>query len=222
MALQGQLTALGVSSAKASLDTLLAGYYSIAFAAIRHMLEIRVQCLYVAVKPEETTRWYRHPEHSSARAESPKMFRMVEAVNADPRLADTAQVLDSIYASWKLMSKGSHPTGEGIKQTVAGVGQFTFGATYDRHLALIGFHQGLYAVGMLLKGLSWLRPQDQTWRRPPFYGAVKPLIGDITQGENWANISMSILIQTLMATLTCRMRTIRISSQESGQHHSMH
>ena len=48
---------------------------------------------------------------------------MIEAVKADPRLADTSQILDNIYASWKLMSKGSHPTGEGIKQTVAGVGR---------------------------------------------------------------------------------------------------
>ena len=38
-----------------SLDLLLAGYYSLAYAAIRHMLETFVQYFYVVVQPEEAT-----------------------------------------------------------------------------------------------------------------------------------------------------------------------
>src|SRR5688572_16188488 len=43
--LQMQLLALGVSAAKSGQDDLLAGYYSQAYAAIRHLLETFVQCL---------------------------------------------------------------------------------------------------------------------------------------------------------------------------------
>lgn len=161
--LRGQLLGLGVSSAKASLDALLAGYYSAAYSSIRHMLETLVQYLYVVIKPEEANRWYRQPGGPAAQSKSPSMRKMVDAIKADPRLAATAGFIDKVYKSWILMSKGSHPTGEGIKQTVADDGRFVFGATYDREMVLVGFDQGLFAVMMLLQGLQWLRPQDQGW-----------------------------------------------------------
>ncbi len=46
------LLGLGLSSAKVAIDTLLAGYYSVAFATIRHMAETVLQCLYLDAFPE--------------------------------------------------------------------------------------------------------------------------------------------------------------------------
>lgn len=162
--LQSQLLGLGVSSAKAALDMLLAGYYSVAYGAIRHMLESFVQCLYVTVKPEEVRRWYQDPEGTDADHRSPGMKIMVDAIKALPAWADAAWMFDKVYDAWSLMSKGSHPTGAGITQTVdEAASRHVIGATYNRDLARTGFDHGLFAVLCLIQALSWTRHQDPTW-----------------------------------------------------------
>jgi len=56
-----QLLALSLNSSKAALDLLLAGYYSPAFAAIRHMIETLLLCRNVEAWPREAAAFY-HPE----------------------------------------------------------------------------------------------------------------------------------------------------------------
>lgn len=166
--LQGQLLGLGVSSAKASLDMLLAGYYSMAYAGIRHMLETFVQFLYVEVCPDEAKLWYRQPGGLKAQAKTPRCTKMIDTIKAHPDLDTTSnkvQIWDEIYDSWLLMSKGSHPTGQGITQTIGdGQGKFVIGSTYDDELSAVGFDHGLFAILLLAQALSWVRPQDEAWR----------------------------------------------------------
>lgn len=163
--LQSQLLGLGVSSAKAALDMLLAGYYSMAFAAIRHMLETFVQYCYVAVTPMEAVRWYEQPGGPDAQAQTPGCKRMLDVIKQNSQLGLHASFYDSIYDSWKLMSKGSHPSGQGITQTrTSDEAKLLFGATYHEKLCLAGFDHGLYAVDKLLHALVSLREQSDEWK----------------------------------------------------------
>ncbi len=55
--LRTQLQAQGVASAKAALDMLMAGYYNVAFAAIRQLMDIYIQCHYLVIRPEDARYW---------------------------------------------------------------------------------------------------------------------------------------------------------------------
>ncbi len=163
--LQSQLLGLGVSSAKAALDMLLAGYYSLAYAAIRHMLETFIQYLYVAIKPDEAKLWYKQPGGPEAQGRTPGCRFMVNAIKQRPDLAPP-DFMEKVYAAWDLMSKGSHPTGQGIHQTVGDEeGRFfVIGATYDHDFCLTGFDHGLFAINNLLVALAGLRKQSDEWQ----------------------------------------------------------
>ncbi len=175
--LQSQLLGLGITSAKGALDMLLAGYYSIAFASIRHMLETYIQYLFVAVEPEAASRWYRQSDDVDTQARTPGCRQMVDTIKARFDLVPPAFV-DEVYEAWALMSKGSHPTGEGIVQTVGDdEGEFfVVGAIYNREFCLTGFDHGLFAVVNLLTNLVGLRPQSNDWK-----GDLGVLQGDISE-----------------------------------------
>jgi hypothetical protein len=163
--LQSQLLGLGVSSTKAALDMLLAGYYSVAYAAIRHMLETFVQYLYVAIAPDEAKRWYKQPGGLEAQSRTPGCRFMVDEIKQRPDLAPP-DFMEKVYTAWALMSKGAHPTGEGIHQT-AGDEEgrfFVIGAAYDRDFCLTGFDHGLFAIDNLLVALVGLRKQSDEWQ----------------------------------------------------------
>ena len=91
------------------------------------------------------------------------MTDMIAAIKQHPEM-DGTDFLDNVYANWQLMSKGAHPTGEGITQTTGeGEGRFVFGATYNRDLCPLGFDHGLFAVPLLVQALGWVRPQVEDW-----------------------------------------------------------
>jgi hypothetical protein len=78
-------------------------------------------------------------------------------------------LIDDIYDSWELMSKGSHPTGVGLLQTEGEHDRHHLvGATYRPDLCLIGFDAGLVAVAHLLPmALIWSKPETaaEEWQR---------------------------------------------------------
>ena len=114
-----QLLGLATSSMKAGLDMILAGYYSIAFCTIRHMLETFVQCLYAGLEPDEARHWYDQPGGIEAQTDPPGMLLMCQRIQANPAIKGTELdgLIDVVYAKWQLMSKGCHPSGAGIRQT---------------------------------------------------------------------------------------------------------
>lgn len=166
--LQSQLLGLGVSTAKSALDDHLAGYYSLAFSAIRHMVETFIIILYIQVKPEKYQLWYENPTDPESKTKTPPARHMVKVLKKSQfmkQISFSRRNVERIFDSWSLMSKGPHPTGEGIVQTRsdrAGT-KFVIGATYDEHLCLVGFDHGLYALNSLLGCLAVLRDQDEAW-----------------------------------------------------------
>jgi len=164
--LQAQLLGLGISSAKSSLDALLVGYYSVAFAAIRHMIESIVLFHYVNLRPIEALLWYDEGAPHQPR-KTPACRKMIDALKvASGDDHDQRMEWERIYGAWDSMSKGTHPTGEGLYQTVGVVEgkRFVIGPTYDRQLCLIAFDHGLWAVDGLLNRLSKLRVMDVEWQ----------------------------------------------------------
>lgn len=164
--LQMQLLGLSVSSMKASLDALQSGYYSVAFAMIRHMLETFVQCLYARFEPDEVRHWYEQPGGINAQTDPPGMKEMCQKLQANTAVKGTPLhgLLDDVYAQWRLMSKGSHPSGVGIRQTsTEDEVRHSIGGNYHRDLCLAGFDVGFFAVVRLLPlTLMLVRPEART------------------------------------------------------------
>jgi hypothetical protein len=167
MGLRMQLLGLGVSAAKSSLDDLLAGYYSQAFGGIRHMLETFVQCLYVSFNPDESEYWYEQAGGIEAQVDPPSMKQMCQAIQAEPEFKFTGVpgFMDKVYNSWQLMSKGAHPSGVGIRQSVGeDETKHQIGATYRPDLCLAGLDIGLFAVATLLpQALRMVKPEIGAW-----------------------------------------------------------
>ena len=171
--LQGQLLGLGVSSAKVGLDTLLAGYYSMSFAATRHLLETCAQIDYLERFPDEAPLW--HGE-AGGRAKRSAKLSSNELASYEPAgmyqlllpLEDNDQdrvKRNQLYRSWKLMCKGAHPSGEGVRQTES-VDQnaLIFGPTYHPELCSAGFDHGLFSVLEAIKRLHVIQNQSEEWQ----------------------------------------------------------
>jgi hypothetical protein len=163
---QSSLVGLSVSSAKSAFDQLIRGNYSIAFAAIRHMLESSIQVMYLGVHPDQANRW------TEEGTKTPGMKEMINELIGHGRLSLRAtgeelnrNVFDSIYSAWDLMSKGSHPTGGGLSQVKPQTDEesHTVGAIYRPQLAYVGFDNGLFALKVLLDTMSMIRPTSEAW-----------------------------------------------------------
>jgi hypothetical protein len=160
--LQAEILGLEISSAKAGIDLVLDGHYSIAFAAIRHMLEGFIQFFYVQCYPDQVKLWY-------SDAETPGCRQMVDQIKKFIRQAtktkDEIPKIDQIYESWKFLSKGSHPTGGGITQVQPSADdpRHMVGSAYRPHLAYVGFDHGLYALDYLLDCIPILDKGSNEW-----------------------------------------------------------
>ena len=75
--LRMQLQAQGVASAKAALDMLSVGYYNVAFAAIRQLMDIHIQCSYLLIRPEDARFWATALDDTSIVANPPSCRSMV-------------------------------------------------------------------------------------------------------------------------------------------------
>lgn len=152
-----ELTGLGVATSKVALDTLLAGYYSAAFSAIRHMMETFIQCQYLSVKPDQVATWTGTRPESGEEPETPSCGRMITEIkqlllNAPETDFRNVAFWDRLRNRWLYMSKGPHPTRLGLDQ-VRPDGEdstYHYGATYHESLSLVGLYNGLVALRLLL------------------------------------------------------------------------
>jgi len=152
-----ELAGLGVATSKVALDTLVAGYYSAAFSAIRHMMETFIQCHYLSVKPDEVLKWIGARPESGEEPETPGCGSMItELKRLAPNASETdfrnVAFWDDLRNRWLYMCKGPHPSRLGLDQVrpFGEDSQYHYGATYLEPLSLTGFYYGLFALHLLL------------------------------------------------------------------------
>lgn len=160
--LRADILGLEVSSAKAALDLILSGYYSLAFAAIRHMLESSAQTMYIVLFPDRTDPWQVGKKNPAMRFLIDQIKSQLKKSGFQPELAER---FERLYRSWALMSKGAHPTGEGLLQTKPTVEdpRNIVGPAYRPNLSHVAFDHGLWALQMLLLALHSLGRTNSEW-----------------------------------------------------------
>jgi hypothetical protein len=138
------------------------------------MLESAVQVIYLAQFPLESPMWFgkpghfarelmrSHPDKKPPKNVPPNSKEMVDRFTKQN--PERSKTLNAIYDSWVLMSKGAHPTSEGMRQTTTDDNAlYVVGATHVDDLCLVGFDHGLFAIDRLLSVLAALRPQTEEW-----------------------------------------------------------
>lgn len=130
------------------------------------MLETFAQCLYARFEPDEVRHWYEQPGGISVQTDPPGMKEICQQLQANKAVKGTTLhgLLDDVYAQWRLMAKGSHPSGVGIRQTsTEDEVRHSIGGNYHRDLCLAGFDVGFFAVVRLLPlTLMLLRSEART------------------------------------------------------------
>jgi hypothetical protein len=165
---QIDLLALGLCSSKAALDMILAGYYSVGWAAIRHCMEVALHRQYLAHFPGTYRLWYTRDDLDK---DPPRPKQMVEQIrkqhrnDASDRARRYIESLESSYELWRLMSLGSHPTGEGLTQLqdLEEPGSRYWGSNYRYDLTMVSFDNGLGAIDIILNCYYLVREGDPDW-----------------------------------------------------------
>lgn len=170
--IQVDLLGLGLSSAKVAIDALLAGYYSPAYATIRHMLETVLQCFYLRAFPERAYLWLTPPTEDNIKRMGAKRIRdkLLSRIGVFEDDSDRERLkvfIEEVYTNWELLSTGSHPSGSGLSQVIMLGSQKTrrLGGAYDRYMALLGFDHGLFALRELLCMFESTDRVDQEWKQ---------------------------------------------------------
>ena len=161
---RAELLALGLTSSKAGLDLLLAGYYSPAYATIRHMIETVLFCRFIDMSPEKAGAFSASDtDPGKTKIRRPKARTVVAKLKQG--YPNERSWFQCLYSAWENMSDGSHPSGIGIVQTrdLEGGGG-VLGATYHPALFLDGMRTGLVAVCCLAEESDRLQARSDAWR----------------------------------------------------------
>jgi hypothetical protein len=161
---QMDLIGLSVATAKSALDLLMAGTYSVAFAAIRHMIETFVLCVALDLRPDWSER-LKEPQAGKTEQRTPDVTQIInDHIRNRVREAEF-KPWDDLYQRWRAMHKGAHPSSRGLSQVMdAAPGKRRAGAVYKPALAATGFENGLLGLCLLLDFLGVLRTQTPEWQ----------------------------------------------------------
>lgn len=169
---QMDLLGLGLSSAKVSIDCLLAGYYSAAFATIRHMTETVLQSFYLQAFPDRAFLWRSEPTEENvkrmgAKRLRDKLVKRMKTFQPESERQAITEYIEGVFHSWELLSIGAHPSSGGLSQVVAPPeqGGRQVGSGYTRYLTLYGFDHGFFALQGLLEQLEYMDRVNDEWRR---------------------------------------------------------
>jgi hypothetical protein len=169
---QMDLLGLGLSSAKVAIDTLLAGYYSVAFATIRHMTETVLQAFYLQAFPDRAFLWRAEPtsenvKRMGAARMRDKLVKRMKTFQPESERQAITEYIEGIFHSWELLSVGAHPSGGGLSQVVAPPeqGGRQVGGVYARYMTLYGFDHGFFALEGLLEQYEYTNRVNDEWRR---------------------------------------------------------
>ncbi|MDP9472571.1 MAG: hypothetical protein M3Q71_18220 [Chloroflexota bacterium] len=157
-----QFIAAAAGTAKLVLDATLAGYYTQAFALIRHLLETWLRLEYLHARPDMAEHWYvgedgRPPRPPGEGAIRKEVYR---AANGDRR-----QVINRVIQTIDKLNVMAHPSPHTLQQTI-GVhpNQYNFGANYDAGLCVGALHEGQGALSLILAAFNQDAPQSEAWR----------------------------------------------------------
>lgn len=169
--LRQTLLALSISSSKAALELLISGHFSISLAAIRHMYEISIQCMYLEAFPQHYLKWYDDPTTPDQLPNTPSVRKMCAELHkvfdesglCSTDTADLKESLDFMHEAWHYLSKGSHPTVIGVYQVDNhdDPGINFLDAHHSEYLLHTGFIYGINAGQYLLHSLLRLYSNDE-------------------------------------------------------------
>lgn len=158
-----QLQAQGLASAKSALDTLMVGYYNVAFAAIRQLMDIYIQCHYLVIRPEDARFWATSLAGGGIVANPPSCRSMITdlkrfaARNGDVQFPSESS-WQHLYDRWRSLESWTFaPAVEiGVESdtNVEQISGFEGGPRHDPGLAMMGFFYGLITLDSLFTMLA--------------------------------------------------------------------
>ncbi len=158
---RSELLGLALGNSKAAFDMALAGYYSASYGLIRHLLETWEHVAFIRLEPDTAIAWYQQEGEQSDWKFEPGDNPRRKRLRGEETLKGNLKIVERL---WKEMSKGAHPTGEGLVQTMGeGAGRHVLGANFQRNMALLALDSGILANHLLLTELFHLIPQDEKW-----------------------------------------------------------
>ena len=199
---QIDLLALALCSSKTALDAILAGYYSMGWAASRHCVETALRCLYLEDLPDAYRYLYdtgdndtkqRFPSASQVRNQIKKHYKNDNSPGARTYVA----MVEDTYKVFELMNAGSHPSGEGIVQLqdIQESGSRYWGSNYRYDLTMVSFDNGLSAVGCILTCYYLVRAIDPAWTHQfrQWQSDVSTWRGELRHNERLAHFSTHLI-----------------------------
>ena len=149
-----RLASTAAATSKLALDAALAGYYSQAFALLRHMLETWQQMVYVRINPAAAQQWY-SPDGKRQPTEplqSTIVNKLRKYGKQDRELGHNAAEIERQIT---YLHKGAHPSGLAAAQVETGKpGFLQLGANYDRRFLGHVMSKGIVAQALLVKELT--------------------------------------------------------------------
>jgi hypothetical protein len=157
LTIRADLLALAAGTSKPTLDAILSGYYWMAFAQLRSLLESARRIGYLRLNPAEAV------PHFRLASSSPPEFNKIEAAYATGSNEDQ-RIFGLINAGFENFRPFAHPSAEGIHQIyVATDPRKLFGPTYSREWADYALKWGIFANAALLREIHLLLPQSPEW-----------------------------------------------------------
>jgi hypothetical protein len=157
-----QFIAAAGGTAKLALDATLAGYYTQAFALVRHLFETWVRLEFLRLNPEGADRWYMGDDGTPPQ---PPNEGTIHRYFRRHKEYPGKQLVEQIIGTIESLNVMAHPSQHTLQQT-RGVRptQITVGANYDADLCARALHEGAHAFRFVSAHLIELAEPPQSWR----------------------------------------------------------
>ena len=157
------LASASAASAKLALDATLAGYYSQAYALIRHMLETWQQMTYVRLNEPAASQWFspdgvREPRQPNQNTITTGIRRFGKN---DPMALHNLRAVEKEISD---LNKGAHPTVLAVMQTDTPDPELRqLGANFNPELFWRTWSIGTVALALLLHEIAQIVEVDVDW-----------------------------------------------------------
>lgn len=162
------LLALAGTTSKPTIDALVDGYYSQAYALLRSLLETWRRVVYLRLDPEIVESWF--PDEQPAidtpgegLIVRPPSAKKIAAAIGSSGSHELESQLELIRSGIESMHVGSHPSLEGTTRLWGDAGKRYFGPTYKPTYLEFGLQWGLIALLFLAAELHTQFSQADDW-----------------------------------------------------------